>query len=27
LTTGYAHVCMPIGWHSLDLTLDLTTAA
>jgi hypothetical protein len=26
LTTGYAHVCMPIGWHSLDLTLDLTTA-
>ena len=27
LTTGYAHVCMPIGWHSLDLTLDLTTTA
>ena len=26
LTTGYAHVCMPIGWHSLDLTLDLTSA-
>ena len=26
LTTGYAHVCMPIGWHSLDLTLDLTAA-
>jgi hypothetical protein len=24
LTTGYAHVCMPIGWHSLDLTLYLT---
>jgi len=27
LTTGYAHVCMPIGWHSLDLELNLTTAA
>lgn len=27
LTTGYAHVCMPIGWHSLDLTLELTSAA
>jgi hypothetical protein len=26
LTNGYAHVCMPIGWHSLDLTLDLTAA-
>ena len=26
LTTGYAHICMPIGWHSLDLTLDLTAA-
>jgi hypothetical protein len=26
LTTGYAHVCMPIGWHSLDLTLELKTA-
>jgi hypothetical protein len=26
LTTGYAHVCMQIGWHSLDLTLELTTA-
>ena len=23
LTTGYAHVCMPIGWHSLDLKLEL----
>jgi len=26
LTNGYAHICMPIGWHSLDLTLDLTAA-
>lgn len=26
LTNGYAHVCMPIGWHSLDLTLELKTA-
>ena len=23
LTTGYAHVCMPMGWHSLDLKLEL----
>ena len=27
LTNGYAHVCMPTGWHSLDLTLELKTAA
>lgn len=27
LTNGYAHVCMPIGWHSLDLELNLSTAA
>jgi hypothetical protein len=26
LSSGYAHVCMPIGWHSLDLTLELKTA-
>jgi len=27
LDTGYAHVCMPVGWHSIDLTLELTSAA
>ena len=27
LDTGYAHVCMPVGWHSIDLTLELTPAA
>ena len=26
LDTGYAHVCMPVGWHSIDLTLELTAA-
>ena len=26
LTTGYTHVCMTIGSHSLDLTLQLTAA-
>jgi len=26
LSTGYAHVCMPIGWHGLDLTLELTSS-
>tara|TARA_R110000822_G_scaffold56928_6_gene143630 strand:+ start:1217 stop:1609 length:393 start_codon:yes stop_codon:yes gene_type:complete len=26
LTTGHSHVCMPTGWYSLDLTLELTIA-
>ena len=27
IDTGYSHICMPVGWHSINLTLNLTTAA
>tara|TARA_B110000858_G_scaffold110000_1_gene125645 strand:+ start:185 stop:580 length:396 start_codon:yes stop_codon:yes gene_type:complete len=27
IDTGYSHICMPVGWHSINLTLELTTAA
>ena len=27
IDTGYSHICMPVGWHSVNLTLELTTAA
>jgi len=26
LTSGWSHVCMPVGWHSLNLTLQLNEA-
>ena len=26
LTSGWSHVCMPVGWHSLNLTLQLNKA-
>jgi len=26
LTNGWSHVCMPVGWHSLNLTLQLNEA-